>query len=115
MWCLRFDPRIPRRDHEPHGDASVRWDTIAPPWLRDGVKFYTYLQMEAGQLTWSTVLQTHVFAARFSEFTLARGTRPPRPGRTTRHSCGPWRWNSGRSCSSGGENGPPTASPAAGR
>ena len=29
VWCLRFDPRIPRRDHEPHGDASVRWDDIA--------------------------------------------------------------------------------------
>jgi integrase len=77
VWCLRFDPRIPRRDHEPHGDASVRWDTIAPPWLREGVKFYTYLQMEAGQLTWSTVLQTHVFAARFSEFALARGIGHP--------------------------------------
>src|ERR1022692_3502610 len=73
LWCLRFDPRIPRRDHEPHGDASVRWDNIAPPWLREGVKFYTYLQMEAGQLTWSTVLQVHVFAARFSEFTRDRG------------------------------------------
>jgi integrase len=77
LWCLRFDPRIPRRDHEPHGDASVRWDNIAPPWLREGVKFYTYLQMEAGQLTWSTVLQVHVFAARFSEFTRERGIDQP--------------------------------------
>jgi integrase len=77
LWCLRFDPRIPRRDHEPHGDASVRWDTIAPPWLREGVKFYTCLQMEAGQLTWSTVLQVHVFAARFSEFAVTRGISHP--------------------------------------
>jgi hypothetical protein len=77
LWCLRFDPRIPRRGHEPHGDASVRWDNIAPPWLREGVKFYTYLQLESGQLTWSTVLQVHVFAARFSEFAPTRDlTRP---------------------------------------
>src|SRR6266536_1761412 len=58
-------------------DASVRWDNIAPPWLREGVKFYTCLQLESGQLTWSTVLQVHVFAARFSEFALTRNlTRP---------------------------------------
>jgi len=77
LWCLRFDPRIPHRDHEPHGDASVRWDNIAPPWLREGVKFYTCLQLESGQLTWSTVLQVHVFAARFSEFALARNLTHP--------------------------------------
>ncbi|MGH3404102.1 MAG: hypothetical protein ACRDRJ_16605 [Streptosporangiaceae bacterium] len=77
LWCLRFDPRIPRRDHEPHGDASVRWDNIAPPWLREGVKFYTCLQLESGQLSWSTVLQVHVFAARLGEFALARNLNHP--------------------------------------
>lgn len=30
LWCLRFDPRIPRRGHEPHGDAMIRWDDIEP-------------------------------------------------------------------------------------
>lgn len=77
LWCLRSDPRIPRRGHEPHGDASVRWDNIAPSWLREGVKFYTYLQLEAGQLTWSTVLQVHVFAARLGEFALTRNLNHP--------------------------------------
>jgi integrase len=77
LWCLRFDPRIPRRDHEPHGDASVRWDNIEPSWLREGVKFCTRLQLETGQLTWSTVMQVHVFAARFGEFALARGLGHP--------------------------------------
>ena len=103
LWCLRFDPRIPHRDHEPHGDASVRWDTIAPPWLREGVKFYTHLQMEAGQLTWSTVLQVHVFAARFGEFALPAVSAIP-PWWMTHHSCGRWPWSSGRSWTSGGEN-----------
>ena len=80
LWCLRFDPRIPRRDHEPHGDASVRWDNIAPPWLREGFKFYLRLQLESGQLTWSTVLQVHVFAARFGEFAALPEHQPSRPG-----------------------------------
>ena len=38
LWCLRFDPRIPRRAHEPHGDAMIRWDDIEPAWLREIVK-----------------------------------------------------------------------------
>lgn len=75
---------IPRRDHEPHGDASVRWDNIALPWLREGVKFCTYLQLESGQLTWLTVLQVHVFAARFGEFAHTRNLDHP-PWQTTRH------------------------------
>jgi hypothetical protein len=25
VWCLRFDPRIPRREHEPRGESSVHW------------------------------------------------------------------------------------------
>ena len=57
LWCLRFDRRIPRRAHEPHGDAMIRWDDIEPAWLREGAKFYTGLQVESGQITWSTVFQ----------------------------------------------------------
>ena len=59
------------------GDASVRWDNIAPAWLREGVKLYACLQMKAGQPTWSTVLQVRVFAARFGEFAVARGIGHP--------------------------------------
>ena len=77
LWCLRFDPRIPRRAHEPHGDAVIRWDDIEPAWLREGAKFYTGLQVEAGQITWSTVFQTHVFAARLAGFALSRNLGRP--------------------------------------
>jgi integrase len=77
LWCLRFDPRIPRRAHEPHGDAMIRWDNIEPAWLREGAKFYTGLQMESGQITWSTVFQTHVFAARLGEFAVSWGLSCP--------------------------------------
>ena len=51
--------------------------TSQPPWLREGVKFYLYLQLESGQLTWSTVVPGHVFAARFSEFAVSRGLTTP--------------------------------------
>ena len=50
VWCLRFDPRIPRREHEPRGESSVRWDDIEPRWLRDGFTFWMQLQLESGQL-----------------------------------------------------------------
>lgn len=77
VWCLRFDPRIPRREHEPRGESSVRWDGIQPRWLRDGFTFWMYLQLESGQLTWSSAASWHVFAARFSEFAVSRGLDHP--------------------------------------
>ncbi len=77
MWCLRFDPRIPRREHEPRGESSVRWDDIQPRWLRDGFTFWLHLQLESGQLTWSSAAPWHVFASRFSEFAVSRGLDHP--------------------------------------
>ena len=77
VWCLRFDPRIPRRDHEPRGESIVRWDDIQPRWLRDAYSYYLYLQLESGQLTWSSVASRHVFASRFSEFVTSRGIDHP--------------------------------------
>ena len=72
VWCLRFDPRIPHREHEPRGESSVRWDNIQPGWLRDGYTFYLCMLLESGQLTWSSVAPGRVFAARFSEFLISR-------------------------------------------
>ncbi len=77
VWCLRFDPRIPRREHEPRGESSARWDDIQPGWLRDGYRFWLQLQLESGQLTWSSVAPWHVFAARFSEFVTSCGISHP--------------------------------------
>lgn len=77
VWCLRFDPRIPRREHEPRGESTVRWDDIQPRWLRDGYTFYLCMQLESGQLTWSSVPPWHVFASRFSEFVTSRGIDHP--------------------------------------
>jgi integrase len=77
VWCLRFDPRIPRREHEPRGESSVRWDGIQPRWLRGGYTFWLHLQLESGQLTWSSAAPSHVFASRFSEFAVSRGLDHP--------------------------------------
>ena len=66
-----------RRAHEPHGDAMIRWDDIEPAWLREGAKFYTGLQVESGQITWSTVFQSHVYAARLGGFAVSRGLNGP--------------------------------------
>jgi len=77
VWCLRFDPRIPHREHEPRGESSVRWDNIQPRWLRDGYTFYLWMLLESGQLTWSSVAPWRVFASRFSEFLISRGIDHP--------------------------------------
>jgi integrase len=77
VWCPRFDARIPRRQHEPRGQSSVRWDNIEPRWLREGFTFYVHLALESGQLTWSSVAGWHMFAARFAQFILARSIAHP--------------------------------------
>ncbi|MFJ1618659.1 hypothetical protein [Streptomyces sp. NPDC088249] len=78
IWSLRVDPRIPRREHEhePRANTAVRWGDITI-WLREGTKFYLRLQMESGQLTWSTVMQHRVNTARFAAFVAERGIDHP--------------------------------------
>jgi len=56
-WIPRCDPRIPLRDREPQ-----RWENCRPghaqiPWMRDVIKWHLGTALEAGTLTWSTVLQ----------------------------------------------------------
>ncbi|MFD0271740.1 tyrosine-type recombinase/integrase [Streptomyces sp. NPDC127106] len=77
IWSLRLDGRIPRREHEPRANTAVRWGDITPVWLREGTKFYLRLQMESGQLTWSTVMQHRVNSARFAAFVTERGIDNP--------------------------------------
>jgi integrase len=76
-WSLRLDPRIPRRPHESRGNTAVRWGTLEPAWLREGVKFYLRLQLESGQLTWSSVMPQHAIIFRFAAFLAARGIGHP--------------------------------------
>jgi len=77
VWSLRLDERIPRREHEPRANTALRWSDITPAWLREGTKFYLRLQLESGQLTWSTVMQHRVNTARFAAFLTSRGIDHP--------------------------------------
>lgn len=77
VWSLKLDPRVPRRLHESRGNTAVRWDSLNPGWLREGFKFYLRLQLESGQLTWSSVMPQHGFVFRFAAFLAARGIDHP--------------------------------------
>ena len=77
IWSLRLDPRIPRRPHESRGNTAVRWDKLEPTWLREGFKFHLRLQLESGQLTWSSVMNQRVIAFRFGAFLASRNISHP--------------------------------------
>ena len=76
-WSLTLDRRIPRREHESRGSTAVRWGDLEPAWLREGFKFYLRLQLESGQLTWSSVMGQHALVFRFAAFLAARGINQP--------------------------------------
>jgi integrase len=77
IWSLQLDPRIPRRPHESRGNTGVRWEALEPGWLREGFKFYLRLQLESGQLTWSSVMNQRVIAFRFAAFLASRNISHP--------------------------------------
>ncbi|MGO9081227.1 MAG: tyrosine-type recombinase/integrase [Streptosporangiaceae bacterium] len=76
-WSLRLDPRIPRREHESRGSTAVRWSGLQPAWLGGGFRFCLRLQLESGQLTWSSVMPQHAFAFRFAAFLASRSISYP--------------------------------------
>jgi integrase len=77
IWSLKLDPRIPRRPHESRGNTAAFWARLEPAWLREGFKFYLRLQLESGQLTWSSVMNQHVIAFRFAAFLASRDISHP--------------------------------------
>jgi integrase len=56
-WIPRCDPRIPLRDREPRRSENCRPGQAQIPWMRDVIKWHLGTALEAGTLTWSTVLQ----------------------------------------------------------
>lgn len=40
VWEPRRDPRIPVREHEPIGNARLRFAEIGQPWLRGAIKWF---------------------------------------------------------------------------
>jgi integrase len=113
-WSLRLVPRIPRREHESRGNTAVSWGGLQPDWLRGGFRFYLRLQLESGQLTWSSVMPQHAFAFRFAAFLASRNIGYPalvaNPGRELRALALDFRtflhgWTRTRQGRSGGSNG----------
>jgi integrase len=77
LWSPRLDPRIPRRPHETRDAIAVLWDKLEPAWLREGFKYYLRLQLESGQITWSSVNAQRTIAFRFGIFLASRGISHP--------------------------------------
>lgn len=79
VWEPRRDPRIVVREHEPLGNARLRFAEIAQPWLRDAVKWFFASALEAGMLAWTSLPGYRTYlGGYFSEFLLGAGIDDPR-------------------------------------
>lgn len=78
IWDLRADRRIPQREHEPAHDTALRLDTIALPWLREGVRFWLRTALSTELLRWSSAADRARTAARLlGPFLQAQGIDDP--------------------------------------
>lgn len=78
IWDLTADPRIPRRQHEPYGDAQLRLSPIDPPWLREGLRFWFSYCLTYDLYTWTSCLtRARHLAPHFGEFCVTHGLSTP--------------------------------------
>jgi hypothetical protein len=79
VWEPRRDPRIPVREHEPIGNARLRFAEIQQPWLREAIKWYFARALEQGVLAWTSLPGYRTYlGSYFSEFLLRAGIDHPR-------------------------------------
>lgn len=77
-WDPLIDPRIPRRPHEPRLGRPVRFATLQPAWLAEGLKFYLHLRLETGYWTWTSAHQCRrKVDMALAEFLAERGIEHP--------------------------------------
>lgn len=62
VWIPRCDPRIPLRDREPRRSENCRPGQAQIPWIRKAIKWHLGTLLEAGTLTWSTLVSQHSIA-----------------------------------------------------
>ncbi|WP_016888812.1 tyrosine-type recombinase/integrase [Mycobacteroides abscessus] len=55
-WDMCADPRIPQREHEPRHEQTIKLGAIEPAWLREGVRFWLRISLDAELLRWSSAL-----------------------------------------------------------
>jgi integrase len=78
VWEPRRDPRIPVREHEPLGNARLRFAEIGQPWLRDAIKWFFARALEQGVLAWTSLPGYRTYlGSYFSEFLLEAGIDDP--------------------------------------
>lgn len=77
-WDLRLDPRIPRRDQEPHADRIINLASIEPVWLRDGVRYWLSQSLILDTYRWTTACtRATSVGTRFGQFCQQRGITEP--------------------------------------
>ncbi len=87
VWDLLLDSRIPRRAHEPCGTHRARFDRFTVGWLRDAAQYYLAMQMQAGNLSWTSGIQQLTLLRRLDVFLLARGGSYPALAEGFRAAC----------------------------
>ena len=79
VWEPRRDLRIPVREHEPLGNARLRFAEIGQPWLREAIKWFFASALERGMLAWTSLPGYRTYlGGYFSEFLLQAGIDDPR-------------------------------------
>jgi integrase len=79
VWEPRRDSRIPVREHEPTGNARLRFAEIQQPWLREAIKWFFARALEQGVLAWTSLPGYRTYlGSYFSEFLLGAGIDHPR-------------------------------------
>lgn len=77
-WSLLADPRIPRREHEPAGDKTVRIGQVDPLWLREGLRFYLSRTLTHDVFTWTTVTtRSRTLSAHLGSYLTSRAVSSP--------------------------------------
>ncbi|MGH2926616.1 MAG: tyrosine-type recombinase/integrase, partial [Solirubrobacteraceae bacterium] len=78
VWEPRRDPRIPVREHEPLGNARLRFADIVQPWLREAIKWFFGAALEQGVLAWTSLPGYRTYlGGYFSEFLIQAGIDDP--------------------------------------
>ncbi len=76
-WNLTWDPRIPRRPHEPSGGLSLYFHNLDPAWLRIGVQWWFKVSLETGALTWTSLRTIRSGIGVFATWLGAQGPTQP--------------------------------------
>lgn len=55
VWNPQLDPRVPQRDHEPHGRSIANFSHLTSDWLREAAKWWLSTCLETERYSWSTM------------------------------------------------------------